>query len=246
MKKETFKKQFIQVLNKFSQKKNISTLFFDFCHLSACSMSNSVDRANYVLREDTYLKIISKYDKTEAGYFPELLNIVIRALEHDPFDFLGYVYMDLNISNKQAGQFFTPSSVSDLMARLTWSNTDDTKLEKDGFIELNDPCVGAGTMVISFANLLKTKGHNYQTKLRVTCSDIDSNVLAMTYVQFSLLGIDAVCLLGDSLTMEFTSTWITPLYYLNRAKEDHLQKLKKVHSLTEAPVLKTFEQLDLF
>nr|CRI06561.1 protein of unknown function [Carnobacterium maltaromaticum] len=48
---------------------------------------------NYVICEDTYLKIISKNDKTETAYFPELLNIVILTLENDPFDFLGYIYM---------------------------------------------------------------------------------------------------------------------------------------------------------
>lgn len=246
MKKDAFKKQFIQVLNKFSKKRNISTLFFDFCQLTACSISNSIDQANYAPREETYLRIIAKYDKTEANYFPELLAILVQALENNPFDFLGYVYMDLDIANKQAGQFFTPAGVSDLMASLTWSESDESKLANNGIIKLNDPCVGAGTMVISFANKMKTKGYNYQTQLQVTCADIDSNVLAMTYIQFSLLGIDAVCMLGDTLSMSFTSTWITPLYYINRIKKDQLQVLKKVQTLTDSPVLTKFEQLDLF
>lgn len=48
--------------------------------------------------------------------------------------------------------------------------------------------------------------------------DIDENCLLMTYVQLSLLGIDARCQVKNSLSNEVYSTWDTPFHFLTGKK----------------------------
>ena len=42
----------------------------------------------------------------------EILNIIVMALENEPEqDFLGKMYMNLNLGNHWKGQFFTPYNI---------------------------------------------------------------------------------------------------------------------------------------
>ena len=55
--------------------------------------------------------------------FPEMLGVLasgcIRALKVGSYeDILGELYMNLGASNERSGQFFTPMSVSRVMAKL--------------------------------------------------------------------------------------------------------------------------------
>ena len=86
----------------------------------ACSLSNPVDKFHYEEREKRYLKIIKKYNKREQEQFPELAAYVVMALEENPEqDFLGSIFMELNLGDKSNSQFFTPYHVCELMAKVT-------------------------------------------------------------------------------------------------------------------------------
>lgn len=54
-------------------------------------------------------------------------------------------------------------------------------------------------MIIAIAAVLKERGINYQYCMKVTAQDLDWRSVYMAYVQFSLLGIDAVVIQGDTL-----------------------------------------------
>lgn len=72
----------------------------------ACSLSNPVDKFHYEEREKRYLKIIKKYNKREQEQFPELAAYVVMALEENPEqDFLGSIFMELNLGDKSNSQF---------------------------------------------------------------------------------------------------------------------------------------------
>ena len=49
----------------------------------------------------------------------------------------------------------------------------------------------------------------------VTATDIDLKCVHMCYLQLSLLGIPAVVIHGNSLTLEEHSHWFTPAYILD-------------------------------
>ena len=53
-------------------------------------------------------------------------------------DFLGELYMDLGASNERNGQFFTPMSISRVMAKLAGIDTVE-KLENKRFVSLLEP-----------------------------------------------------------------------------------------------------------
>jgi type I restriction-modification system DNA methylase subunit len=85
------------------------------------------------------MAIIYKYSK-EALLFLKLLGVVIVLVEDEPKDVLGELYMKLNLGNAKTGQFFTPNSVSKLMAKISYDN--DFKELKQPFIILSEPaCV---------------------------------------------------------------------------------------------------------
>lgn len=86
----------------------------------ACALSNPLDKSHFNEREKRYLKIIKKYDKREQQLFPDLAAHTVMALEENPEqDFLGDIYMKLNLGSQTRGQFFTPYSISRLMAEMT-------------------------------------------------------------------------------------------------------------------------------
>ena len=54
-------------------------------------------------------------------------------------------------------------------------------------------------MIIAVAKVLREMGIDYQKKIEVVAQDLDWNGVFMSYVQFSLLGIDAIVVQGDTL-----------------------------------------------
>jgi len=146
-------------------------------------------------------------------------------LERNPNqDFLGKLYMSLELGNHWKGQFFTPYNVCECMAGITINDNVQT-LEKQEWISVNDPACGAGATLVAAANIFHRKKINYQTQVLFTANDIDRVVAQMCYIQLSLLGCagwvavantisNPVC--GDPLMpvekpgQEF---WYTPFYF---------------------------------
>ena len=125
--------------------------------------------------------------------------------------------MDSGTSNGKAGQFFTPYSVSQCMARI---NFDKDKLkaeiaaDPDHVITIAEPTCGAGGLIVASIDALNEAGVNYSWNAFVDCGDIDPRCVHMTYVTLSLLGVPAVVRLGDALMMEYRQNWFTPAYLM--------------------------------
>ena len=157
--------------------------------------------------------------------FPELAAQTVLALEEDPEqDFLGSIFMSLNLGNEHNGQIFTPYHVCKLMAEVTMDNTVQ-KVEQDGYISINDPCCDAGATLIAAIHAarkqLEKTNLNYQNHLLVVAQDIDETVALMCYIQLSLLGVAGYVKVGNSLTEPMTDNddkenyWFTPMYFSN-------------------------------
>ena len=188
----------------------------------ACSISNATDLVHKDQREKEYLKIASGYSKAEVDVISALFAVIITALESEPNqDFLGLMYMQLNLGNQHTGQFFTPYHVSAMMAEI---NIVDAKLrlEQQNYISVVDPCVGGGAMLIAFANACKYANINYQNSVLFVGQDIDHTAGLMAYIQLSLLGCPGYVVIGNSLTDPLVGdalfapmhreTYITPVY----------------------------------
>ena len=68
-------------------------VFKDFVTMAACSLHNSVHKDP--AREEEYLAIIAGYKKPDQEAFPKLMAHLVMALDEEPRDILGPLYMEL-------------------------------------------------------------------------------------------------------------------------------------------------------
>lgn len=217
------KKEFLRVFNQLTNRHRSWDVLRDFIVMYACALSNPVDKQHYDEREALYLRTIKKYNKQEQPLFSELAAHTVMALEENPEqDFLGSIFMSLNLGNQHNGQFFTPYHVCELMAEVSMQDS-VLKIEKEGYITINDPCCGAGATLIAGVHAAKKRlekaGYNYQNHVFVVAQDIDMTVALMCYIQLSLLGVAGYVKVGNSLTDPITANdstenyWYTPMYF---------------------------------
>ena len=170
-------------------------IFMDWIQCVALAISNSLQQIHdkvWQNREESYKRIMEKYTKEERERFPEMLAWLVEELEDNPRDVLGEVFMKSGMGSDAGGQFFTPYNISQMMARLAV----DPKEEK---ITLNEPSCGSGGSIIAAAMELRDQGVNYQKCMEVVAQDLDWRCVYMCYVQCSYLGINAICVQGDTL-----------------------------------------------
>jgi len=95
-------------------------------------------------REDEYMRRIGRYDKKTQDLFPQMFREIIEAYEQEGLvDVLGGMYMELELSNHWKGQFFTPDTVCRMIAEIQYVDTAE-RIEKQGYITVNDPTCGGG------------------------------------------------------------------------------------------------------
>jgi hypothetical protein len=220
-------RNFVSLMKQFSYGHHLNTVFRDFVELAALAISNSVDRAQFDVREKRYLEIVGKYKKEEVERFPLMLAELTLAFEKrvsvmaaarergvmasNLTDVLGETYMMLDLGNDRSGQFFTPYSISKLMAGMIGGDA-VARADAQGFARVHEPACGAGGMVIATAEAFHDAGLNYQQAMHATCIDIDPCCVHMTYLQLSLLHIPAIVVHGNALTLEVWGHWFTPAH----------------------------------
>lgn len=224
--REVFQKEFVALFDQLRMRHNSWTVWCDLMHMGAVSISNAVAKYRWQQREESYLQCMRKYNREEQLLFPQLFAVIVEALEQNPDqDFLGDLYMNLNLSSSHKGQFFTPYNLCRCMAQMNMDGLAQTIAEK-GWANVLDPCCGAGALFIAFANEAKRVNINYQTDIFFVAQDIDPVVAHMCYIQMSLLGMAGYVVIGDSLSAPAVSLdkyglipnpdqniWYTPMYF---------------------------------
>ena len=200
------------------------TVIRDFFELSAISIRNNFDFGpEHANLEKRYMEIAQGYKKEYLEGFSMALGLLGKKIKdavngNAPFaDWAGELYMDSGTSNGKAGQFFTPYSVSQCMARINFPKDDvRAKLGDDPnrVLTISEPTCGAGGLIVASIDALAEAGVNYSWNAFVDCGDIDPRCVHMTYVTLSFLGVPAVVRLGDALAMEYRQNWFTPAYLM--------------------------------
>ncbi|WP_165312969.1 N-6 DNA methylase [Vibrio ziniensis] len=176
----------------------------------AISINNGIAKDEEL--ENKYLGIIRNYERNEQLEMPKLVGMLVCAFEESGHcDLLGEMYMAMEISSKNLGQFFTPYSLSKLCAKLS---LDKQTIETKNFITAHEPACGSGGMIIAQADVMIEEGYNPQEKLLAYCVDVDQTAAMMCYIQLALWGIPAKVTIGNTLTMQFSRTMLTPMYHL--------------------------------
>ena len=250
--------EFVREFNKLMTSRAAWEVWADFVTLSAISISNAVDKKHFKVREKEYMAVQSKYTKNEMTIISRLFALTVMALEREPWqDFLGSLYMNLDLGNHWKGQFFTPYDVTRAMAKITGGNI-ERQISEKGYISVNDCACGGGATLIAMAEeaymQLKDTKLNWQNHIMFIAQDIDAITAKMCYIQLSLLGCAGYVKIGDSLSdpiregdsdkkywytpMWFSDVWhyrrlwrsMDKLFKPNEAESDNLQREKKGRS----------------
>ncbi|NIH07200.1 hypothetical protein [Providencia rettgeri] len=105
--KRDFHTEFIQLFNQTARYHSRLDVFRDFIHVVAISLENSVKKCEEL--EQTYFKVIARYESADLDAFAKLLALCVNALDQQATDFLGAVFMSLELGEGAWGQFFTMS-----------------------------------------------------------------------------------------------------------------------------------------
>lgn len=220
-------KEFHKVFSGLCESKSSWQVWADFVECAAIAISNAVDHVSKASeeREARYRRIMQTYRENERLCFRELFSIMVNAMEIRPDqDFLGEMFMALELSNHWRGQFFTPYDVCKAMAAMQIGGAEES-VERRGWVGIIDPACGAGALLIAARNEFMLNGIGYRQALYV-CQDIDHVAGLMCYIQLSLLGCAGYVVIADSLCNPLTGAspllplikpdqdfWFMPMFY---------------------------------
>ena len=153
---------------------------------------------NAFLRDDyAYLAILKKYGPRTApmgqqdhpaDHFARALGEWMRAMQDDPADYLGRIYEEQAVANSYAGQFFTPESLTELMAQMTMPDQlPDTAV-------VTDPACGSGRMLI--AGIRRNRFATFMG------TDTDLTCVHMTALNCLVRNANTTVIHGNSLSLE--------------------------------------------
>ncbi len=196
-----YKKEIIKRINDLSGSRSPYEVFCDWVKCMGLSIQNGCTffhNSIWKAREEEYLKTIQPYGEL-GKVFSEMAGLLVLAMEQGPSDYLGEIYMESGLGNKNTGQFFTPFHLSCVCAQLSLAEYDGSRK-----IPINEPSCGGGGMIIAAAKVLQDRGINYQKCMDVVAQDLDWKAVYMCYVQLSIMGIKAVVVQGNTLSDPYT------------------------------------------
>lgn len=202
-------------------------VFNDCIEMFALSIQNTFCFGQtFEKNENRYKDITKNYSESEIETIVKIFAEITNALEANPFqDFLGDLYMQLDMGSSALGQFFTPYTVSYAMAESSFDEKNaKAELSKKGYISVLEPAVGGGANVIAFCEVLKNHDINYQTQCVIVCQELSKLTALMCYTALSLIGCAAVVKIGNSLSDPYTNyfaecskgaeIWTTPMFHI--------------------------------
>jgi len=226
---DTARKQFIRLFNQTARHLHRWDVFSDFVRLAASELDIARVRTPENIEQSG--KICARYDADDIRNFHDLFNLMVNALEAKFHDFIGSIFMELELGSGGMGQYFTPYSVQSMMARMLIPGI-QVKIAREGIATISDPACGSAGMIIAYAECLLEADVNPSAHLFASCIDIDPIAADMAFIQLSLLGIAAEVVTGNTLTMQFNRVRYTPVYYLNNF-EERLNSQRRIKAMMD-------------
>lgn len=220
-------KELVKLFNQLSGSRSLRQVFNDCIEMFALSIQNTFCFGQtFEKNENRYKDIVKNYSESEIETIVKIFAEIINALETNPFqDFLGDLYMQLDMGSSALGQFFTLYTISYAMAVSSFDEKNaKAELSKKGYISVLEPAVGGGANVIAFCEVLKKHDINYRTQCVIVCQELSKLTALMCYTALSLIGCAAVAKIGDSLSDPYTNyfaecskgaeIWTTPMFHI--------------------------------
>lgn len=202
--KEVWKE--LENINRFGY--GYSQIFSDWIDLalnSLLSLTENFDKPDFAERvkanklegifNDRYMAIVRRYRENESrpqserpiDYFTKAWNMAIVETREKQQDILGQIFTE-RVTFGEAGQFFTPTNVTDLMTRMSVEGATDGQT-------VLDPCCGSGRFLISASKV--------NPNLVFYGQDIDIRCAKMAALNLWLFDLNGVARCGDSLREEW-------------------------------------------
>jgi len=220
--------EIVKLINRLDGKYSKWHIWNDFILMFATSIANVFPSPHREHREKLYMETAKKYSKGELDIMAEMMALVVTGMEDNPDqDFLGELYMCMDMGNQWTGQFFTPYDVCKAMSLMSYSDgVIESQVRDRGFVGVSDPACGAGALLIAFANVCREKKLNYQQHCLFIAQDIDQLAGMMCYIQLSLMGCAGHVIVDNTLVkpaqfyderallpVDGTNVWTTPMMY---------------------------------
>jgi len=218
----------VKLVNRLDGKYSKWQIWNDFVLMFATAIANSLPNPHREYREKMYLETAKKYSRAELDIMAEMMALVVIGMEENPDqDFLGELYMAMDMGNQWTGQFFTPYDICKAMSMMSYSDgVIESQVRERGFISVSDPACGAGALLIAFANVCREKKLNFQQHCLFIAQDIDVLAGMMCYIQLSLMGCPGHVIVDNTLAKPAmfyderallpaggTNVWTTPMMY---------------------------------
>lgn len=233
--------EIVKLFNALTGARQLWELWEDAMIMFATMLSNAVDKRFYDKREEMFRNVAGKYSEKEIQTFLQIFAEIVNQLEAEPEqDFLGDLYMQLDLGSHWHGQFFTPYNVCKMMADLQLPDVlsfEDTKA-----VTITDCACGGGALLIASAHSYRKKmaeiGLNSQDFVCLYAQDLSMVAALMCYIQISLQGYAGKIKIGDSLlhpmldsdngsNIWYTPMWFSDVWVMRRAVERIVGGLKK-------------------
>lgn len=223
------RRQFISVFRDTARNLRRWEVFSDFITLAASELDMARIRTPDNIERSR--EICAKYSGSDISNLHALFGLMVCALETKFHDFLGAIFMELELGDDRNGQYFTPYYLQSLMAKLLMPDVEQT-IRLEGFVIVSDPASGAAGMIVAYAENLLQAGYNPSEHMFGSCIDIDPIAADMAFIQLSLLGIPAEVVTGNTLTMQLNRVRYTPVYYINDF-EKRLDDQRRINAMRE-------------
>lgn len=200
-------KELMAEIRKLSQTQGVGKTFTTFLEILATSLGENLDPFFGKERGKQYNRVVKDMTQKELSAYARMCALMYFATKEEKVhDVLGNIFKQLNLSNEWSGQFFTPDTVSSLVASLALK-----PIYKKGCIIIDDHACGTGSMLLATVDALRKKGFDYyKHKYFFIGCDIDIRCVWMAYIQMCLYRVPAVIIHGNALTSEEWSYWVTP------------------------------------
>lgn len=206
------KKEFLKIFRQMCYSRSAWQVWVDLISMIACTLANSTDPDKngdrYMEREKEYKQCEERIGGVDKP--AQCMATIVEALERNPEqDFLGELFMELELGNHWKGQFFTPYCICKAMTEIVAGKADE-QIAKNGYISVCDPACGAGATLIATVNKMKLSKYNFQNHVLFVGQDVDRVAGLMCYIQLSLLGCAGYICIGDTLTNPLTGHVLFP------------------------------------
>ncbi len=169
--------------------------FDDLLTMGVCALSGGS-------MEEEYLATVARHTAGAAGKrgcdsLAQAFAKLIEVMETTRQDTLGDLFQGA-ISRGERGQFFTPPSLCEAMARMTLAEVDEDAVDRRRVL---DPCCGSGRMLLAVGKL--------QPTWELWGQDVEISCVRMTTLNLALYNLGGGVIWGDSLTDRRRSAYRT-------------------------------------